>query len=257
MSPNVTEHLAYNHNYWKRKVFLKLRKKGFRKRFFQSDFFFEQVRADSKIPRKNLSEIVQCPKIKLENFLSRNGNLSPEELMVIASIVAAYQPKRILEIGTFDGNTTLQMALNAPEEAKIYTLDLPRGEVMTKEPVLDSDLQFISDEKKNQRKFESTEVAHKIEQHFGDSTKLDFSLFSKEGPLDLIFIDGGHSYECVKSDTENALKILSDKGIILWHDFTPSFGGVYRYLNELFENLSLIHIAGTNLVIGAKYDLFS
>lgn len=206
----------------------------------------------SPIPQRNIDELVGPVKLTLENFFSRNGNLSPYEVMVITSVIAKKRPKRLLEIGTFDGNTTLQMALNSPEDALIHTIDLPAGEFETSAPVLESDLQFIADEKKQIRKFQGTSIKQKVCQHFGDSTSYDFTKFTKEGPLDFIFVDGGHSYACVQSDTENALRSLAENGCILWHDFTPHFGGVFQFLLELSQTLPLVHIEGTNLVIYIK-----
>jgi len=247
---NFIEHFIYDHKKTKRKFLLKfLRKKNLRKRFFQSDFFFQQVLQESPILRKSLSELVEdSHRVIFENCFSRNGNLTFYEMLVLVSFVVKRDPKRILEIGTFDGNTTLQMALNASENAIVHTIDLPMGKYETCQPVLESDIQFIKDEGKNRRKFEKKAVAHKIRQHFGDSTNYDFSKFTTEGPLDFIFIDGGHSYQCVKSDTENALKVLSENGCIFWHDFTPLFGGIFQFLCELSREVPLIHIDGTNLV---------
>jgi len=37
--------------------------------------------------------------------------------------------------------------------------------------------------------------------------------------VDLCFIDGGHSEECVKSDTKNAFRMVKKGGVIIWHDF--------------------------------------
>lgn len=244
---NFVKHEIFDHDVEKKKFLFKLRKKGFRKKLYQSDFFFQQI--PSKIPKRSLEDLIECPELKLGNFFSRNGNLSPYELLAIASIARARGAKRLLEIGTFDGNTTLQLALNTPEDALIHTIDLPEGDLDTKEPVLESDLTFMADTQKLRRKFLETPVAHKVQQHLGDSTSYDFSQFAKEGSLDFIFIDGGHSYECVKSDTENARKVLAHNGCILWHDFTPHFGGVYQFLHELSGELELIHIEGTNLVI--------
>lgn len=255
MAKNAVEDEVFVPKKWKILLQL-LRKKQKRTRLFRSDLFFQEVMKSSPIPCRSIDEIVKkSPKIVLENFFSRNGNLSPYEIIAIASIVADRAPMRLLEIGTFDGNTTLQMALNAPEEAIIHTLDLPKGEVETAQPVLQSDYLFIEDAAKEERKFLVSSVSYKVQQHFGDSTKVSFELFAKDGPLDLIFIDGGHSYECVKSDTEKALKVVSEKGIILWHDFTPHFAGVYSFLCELSKTMELVHIAGTNLVLfgsGAK-----
>ena len=50
------------------------------------------------------------------------------ELAVLAQAAAAVSPgDEIIEIGTFDGRTTLNLALNAPPTSHIFTLDLPAG----------------------------------------------------------------------------------------------------------------------------------
>src|ERR1700722_5587839 len=142
----------------------------------------------SAIPILPLEEIVDAKSpIVLQDFALRKGNLHClYELSVICSLVAHFKPKHVLEIGTFDGNTTLQLALNAPDDAKIHTLDL-LDHAITNKPTAVNDLPYIQDQKKHIRKFASTRVQHKIIQHFGDSTAFDFSIF---GELDFIFIDG-------------------------------------------------------------------
>lgn len=45
--------------------------------------------------------------------------------------------------------------------------------------------------------------------------------FSKLGKFDLIFVDGDHTYNGVKSDTANVFKhLIHDNSIIVWHDYT-------------------------------------
>lgn len=212
--------------------------------------------ATSYIPLKPLGELID-PKIeiKLSNCMSRKGNLTPYELMAVASLVAATKPERLLEIGTFDGNTTLQMALNASEEAIVHTIDLPEGEMFTHQPILDSDLQYALDSTRKQYKFLGSEVARKIVHHEGDSTNFDWSVFAEDGLLQFIFIDGGHTYECFNSDTEKALNLLAPGGTILWHGFTPYYAGVYQFINELGKELPLIHISETNLILYQKKGL--
>src|SRR5262245_23957409 len=48
------------------------------------------------------------------------------ELGVLAQAAAASTPgSEIIEIGTFDGRTTLNLAMNAPMGSTVFTLDLP------------------------------------------------------------------------------------------------------------------------------------
>ncbi len=207
---------------------------------------------ESRIPKASLKEIIHGKSsVILQDAFLKKGNLfSLYELNAICSLASYFNPKNLLEIGTFDGNTTLQLALNTAKNTTIHTLDLEEG--ITKMPTSRCDLPYIQNQEKKVRKFQNTEVAYKITQHIGDSTAYDFELFTKEGPLDFIFIDAGHSYACVKSDTENAFKVLSDQGIILWHDYIPWCKGVYSYLNELSLTHTLLHIQDTTLVLYAR-----
>ncbi len=51
-------------------------------------------------------------------------------------------------------------------------------------------------------------------------------------PLDLVFIDGDHTYEAVKGDFETIRPWLADKAVIAFHD-TVAFEGVCRVLGEI------------------------
>src|SRR3989344_9305966 len=86
------------------------------------------TQAKTLIPTVNLNKIfpeeLERGSIVMENFLGHWGNVSVEESAKICLIVKWLQPKRILELGTYNGMTTLQMALNAPSECVTYTLDL-------------------------------------------------------------------------------------------------------------------------------------
>ena len=54
-----------------------------------------------------------------------DGNVTFTELTVINTFVRKHQTRRMFEIGTFDGRTSLNMAANAPEGSQVFTLDLP------------------------------------------------------------------------------------------------------------------------------------
>src|SRR5450432_3577351 len=92
-------------------------------------FDIDIERARKLIPTVNLNKIfpleLENGSIVLENFLGHWGNVSIEELCKICLIVKYLKPLNILEIGTYNGMTTLQMALNAPSNSKVFTLDLP------------------------------------------------------------------------------------------------------------------------------------
>jgi len=61
--------------------------------------------------------------------------------------------------------------------------------------------------------------------------------------------DGCHHDEFVLRDSQNALKMISPDGVVIWHDYASYAPGVVQALNELAKTVPLVHIDGTSLVI--------
>ena len=182
-----------------------------------------------------------------------DGNVNLAELAVLNALCRTFRPKSIMEIGTFDGRTTLNLSLNS--DAELYTLDLPS----TSKTALDID----GGDKKYFLK-PSTEIGarfclpphnllpcvKRIKQLYGDSASFDFSQWY--GKIDFVFVDGAHTYEYTKNDSDIALKLLNPKGgIIVWHDY-GEWEGVTRALHELKMKMPfppLTHVKDTSLVV--------
>ncbi len=212
----------------------------------------EGTLAKKKIPTCSIDELFDLQQeIKLFDFGVREGNVSSFELMIICLVVKATQPKQILEIGTFDGTTTLQMALNAPLESHIHTLDLPEEQEETYLPVAEADFKFIQDRRSCRESTLERPLPKKSCNIWEIRRSMTFRIHTA-GSLDLCFIDGGHSYPCVKSDTEKTSRFFQSMEIILWHDCDPNCPGVYRYLCELATCYPVKHINGTQLAILVK-----
>jgi hypothetical protein len=177
--------------------------------------------------------------------LSGLGFVIPYTLL--ATIASALRPKKIFETGTFRGVGTLTLALNAPE-AEIFTLDLPEQYTEAEVKTLSKgDREWVRLSRTSTGfAFRGHPAAARIHQLRGDS--LTFEPPPELNNVDLCFIDGGHSYECVKADTMTALKILSPNGVIVWDDYSWFVDGVGKYLTELRQTLPLHRIAGSQLV---------
>ena len=71
----------------------------------------------------------------------------------------------------------------------------------------------------------------------GDSTsKRVLNIVDRFGLFDFIFIDANHTYEYVKKDFENYIKMLDKDGVIGFHDIdNPDWPGINKFWNELKE----------------------
>lgn len=201
---------------------------------------------------ENLFPALKKAAIKLVNSFDRDPYTSMDvyEAVVICGIAKTQNCKRILEIGTFNGNTTINLAANVAEDAKVVTLDLPEdwdGKLSVEVPSM-----YKNHSQKDEVGIhinEHPELQPKITRAFGDSATIDWS--SLGGPFDLIFIDGCHHYKYVISDTENAIKNLAPNGIIVWHDY-GMIEDVSRAVDEYSGKLKLNAISGTRMAIGRK-----
>ena len=161
-------------------------------------------------------------------------SVSLPELCLLIHLLVRSNARTIFEIGTYVGRTTLNLALNSRKEARIYTLDFPRG---THDGYSAGSL------------FQRLPLKKKITQLYGESSSFEFSKYF--GTVDFVFIDASHTYEHALSDSLNALKMLRrGRGTIAWHDY--GWQGVAPALNKLFAEdkrlAGMRHIESTSLV---------
>lgn len=159
------------------------------------------------------------------------------ELVELAALGCAArwrEARRIFEFGTYRGTTALFLAANMPD-AEIVTVDLPQCSV-----------RHVVGEA-----YRGRPEASRIRQLYGDSSKIDLGEFSAS--CDLVFIDASHTREGVLADTKSAGRLLSSRGVILWHDFRlgiyprPIVHVVRRCVEILRRDGRVVHLEGTSL----------
>ena len=173
---------------------------------------------------KGLSAFMQSP--LSEYFIHYKGNLKNKKgelaqdiklprYRQLADIIRHYKPKSITEVGTWNGGRAIEMALavfeyrdkfsyfgfDLFEEATAVTDDIEMNSKQhhTLELVKNRLEQF-----KEKMKEKGKEFTFKL--HKGDS-KITLKKCKSASKVDLAFIDGGHSYETVKSDYLNLKKV--------------------------------------------------
>src|SRR4051794_36304815 len=145
------------------------------------------------------------------------ASLQFDEAALLYRLARNVQTGPIAEIGRFKGGSTVVFASALPEGAELWSYDLHvalrpdmTGEQLDRE--LGDALQRLG-------------VSHKVHLLVGDSHTID----PPPEPLELLFVDGDHSYEGAKADFERWGAFVRPGGHLLFHDAvdTGGYGNVY------------------------------
>ena len=212
---------------------------------------YNRSEAHAQIPSKTLEAIfpgIERVEVTLADASYRDGNMTTRELYTLCALARHLQTRSVLEIGTFDGLVITHLARNTDSEAHLVTVDLgpedlqhlrwplaPGEATYVKKPTIGEKIDQLPPGERS-----------RIKQLYGDSTQLDFQSYYNQ--VDLVFIDGSHRYEYVEHDSQEAFRMRSPQGIIVWHDYL-SWPDVTRYLNRLRHQYPIFHIEGTSFVV--------
>jgi len=167
-------------------------------------------------------------------------------------LVEALRPKLIVELGTYSGFSFFafcQAVQSLNLDTRAYGIDHWKGDEHTG---------FYGEEV-------FTAVNTHNELHYGSFARLVRSDFQQavthfdEHSIDLLHIDGTHTYEAVKSDYDQWRPRLADGGIVLFHDTNVRERefGVWRLWQELIEahkHFSFLHGHGLGVLgIGDRF----
>ena len=129
--------------------------------------------------------------------------------------------KRIMEIGVADGENARTMVMVAvrnflPKKVEYFGFDLFENDD-------DSRMELV---KQKLRETGCTFTLFK-----GNSIETLPKKVETLPKMDLIFIDGGHSYETVKSDWENSRSLMHDETGVFFHNY--DFSGPKRVVDNI------------------------
>ena len=145
---------------------------------------------------------------------------SKEEMFEMARIVTKTKARNFLEIGSYhfvmdmvymflsdinvDGGRPLMITIDE------HDLNIPRRTLLSE--LFPKAFYFIND---------FSERASTIE-------KVKIILANE--PLDVLFIDGNHSFAGVEADTNNYSPLISPDGYIIWHDAMTPRRQIHKYI---------------------------
>ncbi|QNM84266.1 class I SAM-dependent methyltransferase [Polaribacter pectinis] len=192
----------------------------------------------TQLPTIDFKDLLPNSDYSLNTFSFLGGGSLPTDIMLLAGVCKQIQDCSYFEIGTWRGESVINVSENAKE---CYTLNLSKEQILELGlPKKYADLHgFYSKEKEN------------ITHLFGNSLTYDFGKLNKK--FDVIFIDGNHKYDFVKNDTAKVFKhLMHENSIVIWHDYAYEpekvrpevLAGILDGIPEEYQD-NLYHVSNT------------
>jgi O-methyltransferase len=190
-------------------------------------------RENLRVPQRSVGEIfpevdfTRCPELLFP--MSRDLGPSAEEMAVLCGVVGYRRPERVIEFGTAEGRTAVNLALHLPEEGKIITLDLAP----------------IPGKNEVGYFYWNHPAKAKITQVFCSVTEWDSRPY--RGSADVVFADACDLMPGLGAELFHAITVVKPGGVIFRHDYGSSVGATY-FWNWVSDRVPVFHIPGTTLV---------
>lgn len=155
-----------------------------------------------------------------------------EEITPFLKLLKQRPPTTVLEVGTEKGGTFFLLTRVATPDAILLSLDLPAGQMSAypawREPLYRGFRRAQQRVELLRQDSHAPQTREKIRELLGGRK------------LDLLFIDGDHSYEGVKKDFEMYSPLVATGGTIAFHDIVDgpeaSVGGVPKFWRGLKQD---------------------
>lgn len=160
-------------------------------------------------------------------------------LSALLTLAKHRAPRRVLEIGTAFGHTTVALARTLPD-ARLWTIDISH------EKGFDPTSPYASEV------LPRAKVGHAIQSEARPLRERIVSIVDapdrlheairherRHGGFDFIFIDGDHRWASVVRDTKLALDVAAEGAVIAWDDYStaPGVGALVDTLNRTDDRI--------------------
>ncbi len=180
--------------------------------------------------------------LEVNNLSMLTGSSGVLDYAFLKALAIKFNVKNYLEIGAWFGESISNLA-DVAENCISISLEKndPRNVEYIETNLNKENFCYYFSEKKNN-----------IKSIFADTKTFDFSTLNTN--FDLVFIDGDHSYEGVRNDTEKVFNIIDPEHcIVVWHDFKNIYNkALPNTINAVIDALSpdmlsRIHLVDTNI----------
>jgi predicted O-methyltransferase YrrM len=214
----------------------------------ERDFFVETL-SEGRIRVLQLAQLfpgIEAEAVPLGAIDPDTKHPNQVDMLYVCAIARHRRARRIFEFGTYLGRTTYHLALGK-HARDVFTLDLDPAADYTGILKIGRAVKAVHERGLQGHFFQGTAAAGKIRQLHGDSRTFDYAPYA--GSMDLVFVDGGHTYEMVVNDTDRAMRLMNKGGVVIWHDFAPKGRDVAAFAREFARARPVFWIEDTSLLV--------
>jgi len=218
------------------------------------------IRTDSQEPESNIVSVTQdllTKSISLNSMFMRPAYLEKsawlEHIPFAFWLIEAHRPRVLVELGTHYGASYFafcQAIDHLGIDTKCFAIDSWEG---------DEHAGFydgkVFEQVKAYNEANYSAFSQLIKNSFDDAVP-----YFTDGTIDLLHIDGFHTFKRVKEDFENWLPKLSKRGVVLMHDTNVRENqfGVFKFfemIKEEYPSFEFIHGHGLGVIgVGTEQD---
>lgn len=194
------------------------------------------------LPQVRLDQLQPGFSDTLPSFSFSGGGSLPTDIALLRLLCRRRPNTSYFEIGTWRGESVFNVADIAQE---CYTLNLSRSQMLHL---------GMSETYADAHAFFSKNLPNVTHLH-GDSQTFDYAGLNKK--FDVVFIDGNHHYQFVKSDTKKIFEhLLHPNSVVVWHDYAYNPDQVrFEVMKAILDSVPLdrhhhlYHVANTMCAI--------
>lgn len=173
------------------------------------DHVINKYKMPNGLPQLDILDLLPGLNESIDNYTNLAGTSFPIDMVILKQLAKKFTDCDYFEIGTWRGESISNVATVAK---KCVSLSLSNKEM--------NELGYGEKFTRVQRFF-SKDLPNVVHVEANSKT-FDFKKLGQK--FDLIFVDGDHSYDGVKSDTANVFNLLkNENSIIVWHDYGTSY----------------------------------
>jgi predicted O-methyltransferase YrrM len=189
----------------------------------------------------------------LEQVADVAGWMSPDQAERLFRAAACTRPgDQVVEIGSFQGRSTVVLAYGAPDSVPVVAIDPHAGTDRGPQEIDGFATAAAGDHERFHANLERAGVRHRVRHVRAFS---DVAHDEVEGAIAVLYIDGAHRYAPARADIRDWGARVSPGGTMLIHDSFSSVGVTMAILRELLVGTRFRYIGRSRSLTEFRADL--